>query len=259
MLKLMKYELRKMAMPLLIMLLILVALQAGFLVGSWTEREDITFISLGLVSLLMFVLYLYILISGIVSYSRELKDRTGYLVFMAPVRPVSVVLSKLLFTVLAAVAIAALFAAIAILDYQQLFRAYGLTRNVWDQINFMVQMLFRELNITLNQIVLLIAYTAGTVLIEIVMVMCTAYLAITLSATLLQNRRGFLKGGASFLLFAALSWGSTQLGNRLLPSDDFMTIQQMLDALGWSVLYYFGISALFAWASAALLKRKVSL
>ena len=93
MIRLMKYELRKMRTPLLIMLLILAVLQAGFMLGEYLDRENLAFICLWLISMLAFAVYGYILISGVVSYSRELKDRTGYLVFMAPVRPISIVLS----------------------------------------------------------------------------------------------------------------------------------------------------------------------
>ena len=48
MIRLMKYELRKMRTPLLIMLLILAVLQAGFMLGEYLDRENLAFICLWL-------------------------------------------------------------------------------------------------------------------------------------------------------------------------------------------------------------------
>ena len=109
MLKLMKYEFRKMRTTLLIMLAALAALEAGYLIGDKLHDYRVVGVSLGLLTALVFAVYVYILIAGIVSYSRELNDKTGYMTFMTPVSPLGVVSSKLLFTILAAVAATALF------------------------------------------------------------------------------------------------------------------------------------------------------
>ena len=95
MLKLMKYEFRKLRGALLSMLGILAVLEVGFFVGTNMEKPTMTGVSLGLLTLLVFVVYAYILLAGMASYSRELKEKSGYLIFLAPVRPIGVVLSKL--------------------------------------------------------------------------------------------------------------------------------------------------------------------
>ena len=122
MLKLMKYEFRKTRTTLLIMVAALVALEAGFLIGDRIDDYRIAGVCLGLLTALVFAVYVYILIAGITSYSREINDKTGYMTFMVPVSPMGIVVSKLLFTVLAALVITALFGGAVYYDYAQLFK-----------------------------------------------------------------------------------------------------------------------------------------
>ena len=80
----------------------------------------------------------------------------------------------------------------------------------------MAEWITSKTNATVQQILQQAGFWTLTVLIEVLLTMCTAYLAITLSATLLQNKKGFLKGLISILLFVALSWGSSWLAQKLL-------------------------------------------
>ena len=261
MLKLMKYEFRKLRTALLVMLLVLAGLEAGFLIGIHAEKPDLTGISLGLITLLVFVVYAFILISGIVSYSRELKEKSGYLIFMAPVHPIGVVLSKLLFTVLATLAATAVFALAAYLDFRALFGTLEIDPDMLNKINLILR-LGLSAGAGVQQILQRAGFLAVTVLIEVLLTMCAAYLAITLSATLLQNKKGSLRALISFALFAALSWGSGWLAQKLIYnrySGAFATLDQLTGALEWSLALNLALCAAFAAASAWLLDRKVSL
>lgn len=259
MLKLMKYEFRKMRTTLLIMFIILIALEAGFIIGNVIDHEFLPAVCIFLITLLAMVVYAYILISGIVSYSRELKDRTGYLIFMTPVCPISIVASKLLFTVLAAIAAAILFGVCAAADYMYLLEFLGFTRADWAELSISFRVMFADAGMTLTQVVLMGAYMILSVLLEMITTLCTAYLAITLSATLMNNRKSFWRGLVSFGLFIGLSlaigWGS----NELLIPEKVADTDALLKLLGVAALYNAGVSGIFAWISAALLKRRVSL
>jgi len=259
MLKLMKYEFRKMRTPLFIMLIILIALQAGFIIGNAVEHDALPAICLMLTTLLVFVVYGYILIAGIASYSRELKDKSGYLIFMAPVRPMSIVCSKLLFTALAAALAAILFGGAAALDYLHLFQMLGFDRVTWAEMSIAFKMAFTDAGITLTQLALMIAYIILLMFIQLILMMCTAYLAITMSATVMQNRRGFWRGLVSFGLFMLLSWGSTRLSTEIADVEAIKNTDELLKMLGINLAYGLGVSALFAWISAILLKKRVSL
>ena len=270
MLKLMKYEFRKMRTTLVILLLALAALELMFALGTGLDKRGWIMTSLVLLSMLACCIYGYILVAGIVSYSRELSDRTGYLVFMTPTRPLGIVLSKLLFTLLAGAAVTALFVLAAFLDYGYLARNFHLDKSLLDQLNLSLKFMLGDMSASIAGIGQMILFTVLTVLIEITLAMCTAYLAITVSATLLQNRKGFLRGLVSVLLFFALTWGAgwlsgkvTDLVPRLLHTGAFnpasMDMGTMRAVLCASLGLHLALGGLFAAVSASLLKRKVSL
>ena len=262
MLKLMKYEFRKTRTTLLVMLAALVALEAGFLIGDRIDNYKIAGVSLGLLTVLVFAVYVYILIAGITSYSREINDKTGYMTFMVPVSPMGIVTSKLLFTILAAVGVTALFGSAVYYDYATLFRRVELEGgNIYQQLDFTFTLFTGTMgaNVSLTRVILTLAFEAGTVLIEIILTMCTAYLAITLSATLLQNKKGFLRILVSVLLFVALNYVSSAVSGLVVRETMPQTTEELLGMLGTQAAVHFAFAAVFAGATAWLLDRKVSL
>ena len=261
MFKLMKYELRKMRTMLLAMLGALVVLEAGYLIGDKIEDYRIVGVSIGLLTVLVFVVYVYILIAGITSYSREINDKTGYLTFMVPVSPMGIVVSKLLFTVLAALAITALFGGAVYYDYARLFKEIDMSADDLRQLDFAFSMFTGSMgaNVSLTKVILTLAFEFGTVLIEIILVMCTAYLAITLTATLLQNKKGFLRFLVALVLFVALNFVTSRVSGLVVKDTLPSTTEELLRMLGAQAAVHFGFAAVFAGASAWLLDRKVSL
>ena len=254
MLKLMKYEFRKMRTMLLIMLGALVLLEAGFLIGDRIDDYRVAGICLGLLTALVFAVYVYILIAGITSYSREINDKNGYLTFMVPVSPMGIVVSKLLFTVLAALAITALFGGAVYYDYARLFKGIDMTADDLRQLDFAFSMFTGSMgaNVSLTKVILTLAFEAGTVLIEIILTMCTAYLAITLSATLLQNKKGFLRILVSVLLFVALNYVSSAVSGLVVREAMPETTEELLGMLGTQAAVHFAFAAVFAGATAWL-------
>ena len=91
--------------------------------------------------------------------------------------------------------------------------------------------------------------------------MCSAYLAITLSATLLQNKKGFLRGLISLVLFLLLTWGGSWISQKLFYEKVALdaSFAQMRSVLGWSALLNAVFCAIFVAASAWLLDQKVNL
>jgi len=261
MLKLMKYELRKTRTMLLVMLAALILLEAGFLIGDKIDDYRVAGICLGLLTMLVFAVYVYILIAGIVSYSREINDKTGYMTFMMPVSPMGVVASKLLFTILAALVITALFGGAVYYDYAQLFKRLDLDKESISQMNFAFSMLTGTMggNFSLTRVIMTIGFEVGTVLIEIILTMCTAYLAITLTATLLQNKKGFLRFLVAVVLFVALNFVTSRVSGLVVKDTLPSTSEELLRMLGAQAAVHFAFAAAFAGASAWLLDRKVSL
>ena len=256
----MKYEFRKIRTVLLCLLIALLALNIGFLFGFNTGRDTLSSVCFTLIFLSVFVVYICILISGILSYSRELKDKSGYLIFMTPVSPMGVVVSKLLFTVLAALVCTALFGFAVLMDFRLMLGRLDLDPEVLDQVNMVLRLGLKS-DATIQMILQTVAFSILSLLIEVMLTMCTAYLAITLSATLLQNRKGFLRGLISIALFIALTWGSGWLTQTLIYDRMGMgeTVSQMSGTLAVSLLFNIALCAIYAGASAWLLNRKVNL
>lgn len=260
MLKLMKYEFRKLRNTLLGMLAALAALEIGFVIGTQTDNTTVTAVCLSLVAFLTFLVYAYIILAGMASYSRELKDKSGYLIFMTPVTPLGVVVSKLLFTALAALAATAIFGVATFLDFRYILLRANISQETLDQINMVLRFGLKA-NADLLQILRIALYYVATILIEVLATMCTAYLAITLAATLLQNKKGFVRGFVSLLLFAGLTWGSGWLAQRLFYNqvNAEADLSQLTGILGWSLLFNAALSTLYTAASAWLLDKKVNL
>lgn len=260
MLKLMKYEFRKMRTTQLAMLAGLIALQIGFVVGTHTDNNTVVIVCLSLITLLTSLVYAYIILAGMASYSRELKDKSGYLIFMTPVSPLGVVISKLLFTALAALVATATFGVAAFLDFRYIFQQANISKETMDQINMLLRFGLNA-NADLLQIVRIVMYYVCTVLIEVLLTMCTAYLAITLSATMLQNKKGFVRALISLLLFVGLTWGCSWVAQKLIYANATIDkdLKQLSGYVGWSLLLNAGFCAVFTGASAWLLDKKVNL
>lgn len=261
MLKLMKYEFRKTRTTLLVMLAALAVLEAGFLIGDRIDDYRVAGVCLGILTVLVFAVYVYILIAGITSYSKEINDKTGYMTFMVPVSPMGIVGSKLLFTVLAALVVTALFGGAVYYDYAQLFKRLEIDKASYDQMSFAFSMFSGTLgpNFSLARVILTIGFEVGTVLIEIILVMCTAYLAITLTATALQNKKGFLRILVSVLFFFALNFITSRVSSLAMRDAMPQTTEELLSMLGAQAAINFAFAAVFAGATAWLLDRKVNL
>ena len=260
MLKLMKYEFRKWRVTLLALLGGLAALEVGFIAGLKLNRPGLMTVCLSLIMLLTFAAFAYLVIAGIAGYSQELREKCGYLIFMAPVRTISIVLSKLLFIALVSLAATALFGAAGYLDFRALLGKLDLDAHTLENLNAMLRFGLKT-DATVQQILQMAGFSAASVMLEVLLTMCTAYLAITLSATLLQNKKGFFRGLISFALFIALSWGSSWLAQKLLYERVRFgaEVDQFRAVLGGSLALNFALCALFAGASAWLLDRKVDM
>ncbi|MBQ8110231.1 MAG: hypothetical protein IJ124_08755 [Clostridia bacterium] len=261
MLKLMKYEFFKWRTTLLALLVGLVALEIGFIAGEKLNKTGLMSVCLGLISMLAFAAFVYLLIAGIAGYSQELREKSGYLVFMTPVRTMGVVLSKLLFIALTALVAMALFGGAAYLDFKHLIGRLNLDARALEQVNMLLRFGLNA-NATVQQIVQTAIFLGCTVLIEVMLTLCTGYLAVTLSATLMQNKKGLWRGLVSLVIFVALTWGSSWITQKLLY--DRVNIVNanadiLRDLLLWASLLNFAFCAAFTFASAWLLKHKVNL
>lgn len=256
MLKLIKYEYRRSLMGLLIMLGVLLALQGYFLISTYGQFTDHVLASSVLLIFALSMAVVGMLIYSVSLYSRELKSKSSYLTFMTPNSATKILGSKLLAALLLGTVLVLMFAGFFVWDYsllESVYPEFTLGRVVVSE--FLVSLTSTDAQVLINSVVLVIV----GFLVNFFATVVVAYLAITVSATVLSNKR--LKGLLSFVLFAAimagLSYVTAQIDMKALGSAS--TISDALVASLPSYAIYFVAMVASFFASAWLLEHKVSL
>ena len=254
MLKLVKYELRKNRTAILVLLAIAAALEAYFLISIAREASEDVYAAIALLTLLFACVSFAVFILGVSSYSGELKRRSSYLIFMTPNSALAVVISKLLFTLALAILFSALALALLAVDMPIFLDAYG----EWEGYYVLFEQLLSQQGVALGEIISGFLLTVAQLFLQILSYVGVAYLAITISATILNSRKG--RGFLSFALFCAIVYGLSCISglyvyNALESGFTVSYVRLLLPSLLQSAL----VVALSAFLSAWLLKKHVSL
>ncbi len=211
MLKLIKYEFRKALTSLLALLGLAVVLEGYFLAALQLEREEHLFIAIGLLSMCAWAVAVYVFVRGVTAYASELKSRSAYLIFMTPNSTVKIVCAKFLYTFVNGLMAMAICIALAWLDIDLLLAydgRYGVS------LGLLVKVM-AVYGIQADQLALGVGAAMSYVLLSLLSVVGLAYLAITLSHTLLQGRKG--RGLVALVIFLLLNYLVSRL-NGLFPS-----------------------------------------
>lgn len=253
MLKLMKYEFRKDLSVYLVLIGMLVAAELYFLMGFMFNNS----VSVGIAAFIFImggmVGIIALMIQGALSYSKELSSKYSFMTFMTPNSPYKIIGAKYLslFTVTAVSSVA--YVGFCILDITLIYSKFDDVRAVRDIVRTACRMVGWDTD----------AYVAALIAMLVTMwlgfffsVSC-AYLAITLSATILENKKG--KGFLSFVFFIVIEIVVSKI-NDIIPRLDIK------GGLGEAILnnifvYLFEIVAIFLsylWVS-HMLEKKISL
>ena len=135
MLKTMKYEVIRNKMVIIILFSILGAAEALFLFGLISDSKNM--VGFGILGLVLgtSIIYFAIWLLGIMSFSHDLRDKTGYMVFLTPVSPYKIIIAKMLVGLLELIAAALLFIALAAIDIGILFSKYGSSSTVFEAVS----------------------------------------------------------------------------------------------------------------------------
>ncbi len=231
MLKLLKYELRKNRTALIILLAVTLALECYFLYGLYAPEEfgteqdiHLLFAMTGLM-LSAYAAVIYVLIVGVTTYTREMKDRSAYLIFMTPSSGLKIMGSKYLFTLVLGLMLAVVYAGLAVLDISLLSDRLLRAGQLLQQFDRMLL----EMGIHLDQFLLAALVMAIYALLSIFSFFAVAYLAITLSHTLFRDKKW--RGIVSVAIFFALNWGISQLSGLLPNPLDTLTYRESAAAI----------------------------
>lgn len=252
MLKLIKYEYRRNISGILVMLGLILAAQGYFLWGVAKMSMEHVTVAASLLMTLTGVAVSVVLLYSVSLYSKELNAKTSYLTFMTPNSSAKILGAKLLATLLLGLVYAALLGGCLVWDFTTM-------RRLFPEIQFlqsMVDALLIQANTNLSELLVVIGSFAVDFLVNFYATVVIAYLAITISATALQNKR--FKGLLSLILFLAIMAAMIYLLN-LLPGGYYSTMEEMmLNTLpGILVSLAFAVAAFLL--SARLLTKRVSL
>lgn len=257
MFKMMKYEYRRGVFPLMIVVIALTAVELMFLGGIAFDKDvlcglGITFLFIG-----AWIAYMFVLIYGVLSYSQDLKNKSGYMVFMTPVSSYKIIGAKLLSILLTGITLVAYIGLLFVVDYSLFCKKYEVVATYEELIN---GFLGTAAGTSLGTILINVVVFILVALLQFFTAIAMAYFAVTLSSTVLQNKK--IKGVVSFILFVVLYVGMNVLAYKLPELGNGFKSETMLEAIYASlpqlILYvvclvggYFG--------SAILLEKKVSL
>lgn len=255
MLKLLKYEFRKNRTGLVVMLLIAAALFLLAPIGVALESEGLMAAPSVMLMFYGFAAYIFVLARGIGAYSGELKNRTGYLLLMTPRSTVTILFSKLIFTLFFALVMLAVCGCafigagtIAIGEMQEIKGFYNI-----------MKFTLEDYGIEVASLMYTLAFFVAELLSSLLSLVSVAYLAVTLSATVLSGKRG--RGFVTFLCFMLLYGVVSAVTQWVSPAQDVLYAamdEAMLAALP-SLLVQLGFTAAFTALSGVILKKKVIL
>ena len=210
MLKMIKYEFRKNLTSLVIMFATLILCELYFIFAYASENETHVLISVFLLAVLGMICYGFVIIFGIKAYNNDLKEKSGYLVFMAPISYYSIIGAKLLATLITGLALVVVLGFFFVTDYSMIMHMLGL-----DGLTEMLTQLFEMNNINLGSLLLQGLVMIILFLINFFTTMTIAYFSITLSSTILRNKKG--KGFMSTVIFFVILFLMAKISSVISP------------------------------------------
>ncbi len=254
MLKLIKHEFRKNLSIYGAMLLAFAVLEALYAGGFAADKEDLIAIAFALEAFAAFAAVVFTVFIAPVNFSRELKTKSGYLVFMTPNSAYRIIGAKLLSSLIGVGVLGIISSVLMTLNYGALSDKFGL-----DSIRSMMDYMLVNFDLSVGG---LISF-AGFMIIEIVVscfaVSAFAILAVALSATILHRQKG--RGVISVILFIVLM-GLLSFISSKLPGAGATSGKDLRELLisGLPTLILDAAAAAGAWyASSWLAEHKIAL
>lgn len=244
MFKLMKYELRKQAFSKMVILVLLALVEVYYLYAIFTKNTTTMEKSVVLFMFAAFGTILFVSFESILTYSHDLKTKCSYMLFMTPYSSYTIVGAKILSSILQIVVTSACFIALGFLDFTIAAARFHKLNEVIDIIQEMFHITVDAQDIILNVATSITGWIA---------VVIFSFLAITISTTLLSNKRG--KGIVSFLIFLVINWGVAKINSLVIGTNIFYTRTDAFLSIFITLIFV----ALSYLATSYMLEEKVNL
>lgn len=269
--KLIKHEFRRSRTAMLSLLGVAGALELYFITALFfmEEHSEHLVISVVLLGIAAYAALLFVLIRGVTSYSGELKAPSAKLLFMTPHSAYKIIASKYLYTILNALLMMAICVALTVMDAILMMGK----EDGWNEmLGFLGRMLGMQ-GINVAQIGLGILFYLCMIVLSLLAFFALAYFAITLSHTLLHDKKW--RGLVAFVVFIALNLIVSKVQGLLPNPVDYLVINattvagtQELAVQGpWDIIPYLAMYAgldlaiflLSSFSCGWMLEKKVSL
>ena len=252
MLKMMKYEYRRGIFPLLVVITALAAAELLFVIGIFAEKDLLA--GLGITFLVMggWASFMFVLIYGVIIYSQDLKNKTGYMVFMTPISNYKIIGAILL----TGATLVVFLGLLIVVDYNLLKSHNGGVAGV----ELVLDDILGTRGLSIGSVIANVAGFIVVALIQFYTMITIAYLAVSLSSTVLQNKK--IKGVVSFILFVALYVLVSYIAYKLPHLGKNVQVETMLDAMYKNIpqLILYVVCMIGSYiGSATLLTKKISL
>jgi hypothetical protein len=244
MFQLLKYEIMK-KWKIFIYALFTLFLAEGYILYQFLVKSNWEF-AMAIFGLLGSFGLLFILIDSIYSYSQELNNKTGYMLFLTPRSGYQILGAKIIISFVELLIGFIIYMFLVFINYEILMRI--LNEGSMD----FYRMLFELLNPTIDTVYIVLSPIFAWFTLIIV-----AFFSITLSTTFLAQRK--FKGIISFILFILIFSVSTRIVNTLqLYFFTTPNLSEPIVAISSSLLYLF-IGIIIYFISSILLDKHISL
>lgn len=246
-----KYELQRNRIAYAIFAGILAALEIGYAISVGLGKERAM---AGFLAALVFaggITLLFVMINGILLYSRDLNQKTGYMVFMTPLSAYKIIGAKLITTLIVSSALLAAYIGFGVLNFNMIAAKYDVKI-----VDVLLSVITRQADMTIANLGLIAIWNVILGYISLFTIILFAYFAMSVSATILQNSKA--KKFVSFLIFVGLIVALTLI-ERLMPGGISSNFAELIK-IQWPSTLFEVICCIGAfWGTGYLLEKKINL
>lgn len=233
MLKLMKYEFRKTGFSKLILLVITLVAEVGFLLGVFLEKDRLLATGIMILFLCVVIGIAYIGLESVMALHRDLNTKQSYMLFLTPHSSYEILGAKVLENGISILVTGIFFLVLAALDMMVATLYIGGVKEMMNMLNSFLDV---SMNVVLSPKDA--AFVFFTTLAGWMVYIMNADLAVILSATVLAGKKA--SGLVAFVIFLILSW-LTGMGLDHLPeirNVDLQFVIYIVAAMALAVCVY---------------------
>jgi len=250
--KLIKYEFRKQLLSKIVVACVIGGLEAFFFLGLIVGKDNWIGTAMGLFIMAAVFSLIYFSFEAIVTYSNDLKTKQSYMIFLTPCNMFQVVGAKLITTIIQIVLMGGAFLAIGVVNGLIIVARYGTVKQLIEVVTELFDTV-SGLEIRLMDIVFLIVMSLVTWMVFVAMAM----FAITLTATVLSNKKG--KGVVSIALFFLIDWLVVKVASLVTPTELVERDYLVVNSEAWAYIGVYAAALVLCYiGTALLLEKKVS-